>query len=222
MAYKLKSGGRVLIALVVGFTAIHCGVSSRESMVYIKEGDPYFHMKGCATLGTGGAAYERSSVLAQGYAPCPRCCHGEEADAAISPSDSPFLPRELSEEEATRLAQKGTYPGGSVELKKVSSQTVFTFSDAELEKGPDKIHSAFLDAVFELPKRLHGKLVESDEERFATVRECVEALGSDGLSLVFYNKEGMPTHVWPRESTISPQGDVIVPIHGESRVILDR
>lgn len=41
-------------------------------------------------------------------------------------------------------------------------------------------------------------LAETEEQLVSVVKNCSSSLGTDGLSLVFFDSTGMPSYVWPK------------------------
>ena len=70
---------RVLV-LSLSFTTFLVGCDG-SNRVYIRQGDPYFHTKGCPELGDTGEAYAHDAAVEAGYEPCPVCCGNSVYDA---------------------------------------------------------------------------------------------------------------------------------------------
>ena len=199
--------------------------ASAGPAVYVNPGERHYHSLGCSELRPGAVEYSKDQVTAQGYVPCDICQDtparrkklAMEREAAAL---AQYHPRRLTEAEA---AQEEAYPGEFIVIYKDASEEVagavrradpefartgaFTVRDGEsaaLQQRLNRVMAAPGEARREIDSQIDALLdkhaatvVETDDDRAKIVRECINTLGENGLTIVFYGYDGAATHIWP-------------------------
>lgn len=134
------------------------------------------------------------------------------------PAEDPMMPRALSADEAMRaINTHGSRPGGGLKILSPAAENAATNlvkTQARINQGGtidvndamNMMNRAMTDSqtiqnYAASCERWSAVTAVSDFERTDVARRCSSELGS-GVTIIFYDTGGSPSHVWPRSARL--------------------
>ena len=132
-----------------------------------------------------------------------------QAVQPAKPAEDPMMPRALSADEALRAVNThGSRPGGGLKILSPAAENAaanLVKTQVVVVDIKDMVNLANRVAtdtqILQKVERWSSVTAVSDFERTDVARRCSSELGS-GVTIIFYDTGGSPSHVWPRSARL--------------------